>query len=187
MHIVGAKWTPEITLLEICCTCGRTFWHRADRWSVRCPCGRTDHLQAVRERYNVARTEYVFRDPKITVSVEKTIKNETGPDTIETAQYQLELSDIPRNYMDEIKALIGDGQARVTVSADFGIKDYGTGASAMASVSLTCNQDTASVERAARLAGDMARDIAQEQRQRAENELQALLSQRQTTDPRRYG
>lgn len=135
----------------------------------------------------MARTEYEFRDPKVTVSVEKVVKNETGPDTIETAQYQLELRDIPRNYMDDIKALVGDGQARVTVSADFGIKDYGTGASAMASVSLTCNQDTASIERAARLAGDMARDIAQEQRQRAENELQALLGQRQSPGPRGYG
>jgi uncharacterized protein YggE len=120
-------------------------------------------------------TTHFSHDPKVTASAEVTDKN-TGQTV--TTQFQIEPKDIERSYMDEIKQLIGDGQARVTVSADFGIKDFGTGASAMCSVSLTCGQDTQTIEKAAKLAGDMARDIAQEQRQRAEQELQAILSQR---------
>lgn len=85
---------------------------------------------------------------------------------------------IPKEVMDEIQQIIGNGLARVTVSADFGIKDFGTGASAMCSVSLTCNQDTQTIERAAKIAGDLARDLAQEQRQNAENELQGIISGR---------
>jgi hypothetical protein len=85
---------------------------------------------------------------------------------------------IPKEVMDEIQQVIGNGLARVTVSADFGIKDYGTGASAMCSVSLTCNQDIQTIERAARIAGDLARDLAQVQRQNAETELQGILAGR---------
>lgn len=121
-------------------------------------------------------TEVVIPSPRITVSTEIAVK-ETKQ--IITAQYQLDPKDIERSIMDDIEKLVGNAQARVTVSADFGIKDFGTGASAMCSVSLTCNQDVKTLEEAAKLAGDMARDFAQEQRQRAENELQAILQQRQ--------
>lgn len=85
---------------------------------------------------------------------------------------------IPKEVMDEIQQIVGNGLARVTVSADFGIKDFGTGASAMCSVSLTCNQDNATIERAAKIAGDLARDLAQEQRQHAEEELQGIIAGR---------
>jgi hypothetical protein len=120
------------------------------------------------------RKEAVLVDPKVTVSTEVTNK---ASGTITTAQYQIPLEDIP--YMDEIKKLIGDGLAKVTVSADFGIKDFGTGASAMCSVSLTCDQSAQVIEEAARIAGEMARDIAQEQRARAEQELEAIVTGRQ--------
>ena len=120
-------------------------------------------------------TTHFRPDPKITGTTEATIK-ETGE--VFSSPFQFEMKDIRREYMDEIKQLIGDSNARVTVSAEFGIKDFGTGASAMCSVSLTCGQDIPTVEKAAQLAGAMARDIAQEQRTRAEQELQAILDQR---------
>lgn len=120
-------------------------------------------------------TELEYRLPRIVIASTITIK-ETGQ--VITSLYDVRDSDLPRSIMDEIKQLIGDGNARVTVSADFGIKDFGTGASAMASVSLTCNQDQQTIERAARIAGDLARDFAQEQRARAEQELEAIRSQR---------
>jgi hypothetical protein len=120
------------------------------------------------------RVERKLVDPKVSVSTE--IVDKDGNQII-SAQYQVEYKDI--SHMDEIKQLVGDGLARVTVSTDFGIKEYGTGASAMCSVSLTCAQDVATIEKAAKLAGEMARDIAQEQRARAEQELAMLMSQRQ--------
>lgn len=116
--------------------------------------------------------EVFQHDPKIVVTTEATSKDK-GQRIL--AQYQMDLKDIERNVMDQIQQLVGDGKARVTVSADFGVKEFGTGASAMCSVSLTCNQDLQTIEQAAKLAGDLARDIAQEQRARADMELQAVM------------
>lgn len=119
--------------------------------------------------------------PKVVGSLVFSV-NDKSAGTKESWNQSFQLEDrIPRNIMDEIKQLIGDGQAKVTVGADFGISDYGTGAKASAFVTLTCNQDTATIERAATIAGDLARDIAQEQRQRAENELQGILNSRQAS------
>jgi hypothetical protein len=117
--------------------------------------------------------------PKVVGAIQFSV-NDKSNNRKESWTQSFQLDDrIPRNIMDEIKALIGDGNAKVTVGADFGISDYGTGAKASAFVTLTCGQDTASIERAASIAGDLARDIAQEQRQRAENELQTILAARQ--------
>lgn len=128
-------------------------------------------------------TALLIVDPRVTVALE-IVDKQSG--TVVTEQSQMPLEDIPN--MDEITKLVGDGLARVTVSADFGIKDFGTGASAMCSVSLTCNQDDKTIERAAQIAGSLARDIAQEQRQRAENELQAIITQRNVgSQGPRYG
>jgi hypothetical protein len=172
MRIEDAVWRPDVNLLIIRCGCGQTISHPANRWKVRCICGREENLHDIREAYV---QENYKTDPKVVISAEATDK-ESGQ-TI-TAQYQIEPKDIERAYMDEIEKLVGNGQARVTVSADFGIKDFGTGASAMCSVSLTCNQDAKTIEKAAQIAGDMARDIAQEQRARAEQELLGVMSSR---------
>jgi predicted RNA-binding Zn-ribbon protein involved in translation (DUF1610 family) len=178
MRLRDAEWTPEINLLLIDCDCGQRIKHRADRWKVRCPaCGREDNLHRLREDYVRQRkqSELEYRLPKIFITTEIVIKESNE---VIASQFEVRDSDLPRSVMDDIKQLIGDGNARVTVSADFGIKDYGTGASAMASVSLTCNQDQQTIERAARIAGDLARDFAQEQRARAEQEFEALMAQR---------
>ena len=66
--------------------------------------------------------------PKIKVSRTFGDKQET---ISEVAQ-----SDIPEEFMSEFKALLGDGKAHVSVSADMSIKDFGTGAGAMVTVSL---------------------------------------------------
>jgi hypothetical protein len=116
--------------------------------------------------------EVTLIDPKVVITTETTSKVRGE---ITTAQYQMESHQIERRVMDEIQKLVGDGKARITVSADFGVKEYGTGAGAMCSVSLTCNQDLKTIEQAAKLAGDLARDIAQEQRARADMELQAVI------------
>jgi len=52
MLIVGARWTPKVNMLMICCThCGNRFEHRADRWKVMCvKCGKYDSLKKIRQR-----------------------------------------------------------------------------------------------------------------------------------------
>ena len=49
MKIVDARWTPRVNMLVIVCDCGHEFEHRADRWRVRCPCGRQGHLAVLRD------------------------------------------------------------------------------------------------------------------------------------------
>jgi hypothetical protein len=98
----------------------------------------------------------------------------------EAATFQVLPHEVPKNIMDEIAKIAGDGKARVTVSTDFGIKEFGTGTSAMCSVSLTCNQDETSIDKAIGIAGDLARGYAMEQRAAAEASFVALLAQRGT-------
>lgn len=52
MEVIDAKWTPTVNYLLIRCKCGEEFWHRADRFRVRCSgrfCSRTDNLSRMRE------------------------------------------------------------------------------------------------------------------------------------------
>ena len=118
----------------------------------------------------------VFRpDVKIVGSREAVNKDSN---TTEAATFQVEPHEIPRNIMDEIAKIAGDGKARVTVSTDFGIKEFGTGTSAMCSVSLTCNQDETSIDKAIGIAGDLARSYALEQRAQAERSFNELMQQK---------
>jgi hypothetical protein len=72
------------------------------------------------------------------------------------------------------------------------LKDFGKGVSSMVSVSLTCNQDQQTIQRALGLAGHVARWFAKENRQLTDNELQTIaahskpLSTGRTSDDSRY-
>lgn len=81
----------------------------------------------------------------------------------------------PREIMDQYKQLIGDGNASVSVSTDMSVKKFGAGASAMVTVSLTCNQDQQTITAAIDLAAQTGRYYAKAYQQQAEGELRALL------------
>lgn len=83
---------------------------------------------------------------------------------------QLDLTEDAK-FMDQYKKILGDAQARVSVSADMALKEFGSGAGAMVTVTLACNQDKDSIETAIDLAGSMARDYCVEQQKLAEHEL----------------
>lgn len=95
----------------------------------------------------------------------------------ETVRYTSE--EFPVAQLDDFQRLIGDGRARVSVTSDVGIKDFGTGASASCTIVLTCNQDASTLNQAAQLAANVSRFYAQQNRQYAEDELKMLLEQRQ--------
>jgi hypothetical protein len=86
--------------------------------------------------------------------------------------------EVPKEIMDAYQQIVGNALARVSVSADMGIKDFGTGASAMVAVSLSCNQDGATIQQAIQMAGQLARGFANQQRAAAEAELEAIISQK---------
>jgi hypothetical protein len=83
----------------------------------------------------------------------------------------------PREIMDQYQQLIGDANASVSVSKDMGVKKFGSGASAMVTVSLTCNQDQQTIARAIDLAAQTARYYAKAYQQQAEAELRSMLQQ----------
>lgn len=83
--------------------------------------------------------------------------------------------EVPVSIQDMYTRIIGDGKAKVAVTVDVGIKDFGTGVSSSCTVVLTCNQDQRTIQEAADLAGAFARDYAKENRERADMELQQLL------------
>lgn len=91
--------------------------------------------------------------------------------------------DLPEEYMDKYKELIGDAQAHISVSSDMGIKDFGTGAGAMVTVSLTCNQDAVSIEKAIDFAGVIARQFASEHQQLADIELKKIIDAKKASYP----
>ena len=50
MKIIGATWTAVVNLLLIECICDNKFYHRADRWNVKCHnCGGHANLRDLRE------------------------------------------------------------------------------------------------------------------------------------------
>lgn len=86
--------------------------------------------------------------------------------------------EVPKEIMDRFESLVGNALARVSVSKDMGIKDFGTGASAMVTVSLTCNQDEITLSRTAELAAGAAGYFASKFRGEAEVELQRVIEQK---------
>lgn len=73
--------------------------------------------------------------------------------------------------MDQYKEIVGNALARVTVSADMAIKEFGTGVGVMVSVTLSCNQDQETIERGIDLGGQIVRGYCEEQYNLAEKEL----------------
>jgi hypothetical protein len=84
----------------------------------------------------------------------------------------------PKEIMDAYEQVAGNGLARVTVSTDMGIKDFGTGAGSMVTISLACNQDQQTMQTALNLAGQLGRWFVKENRQLAENELNVIIEQK---------
>jgi hypothetical protein len=112
-----------------------------------------------------------IQPPKFSAHMTLSIKGE--PNVVYTY-----LKEVPQEIMDEFMKVLGNGQAKVTVSADYSFKDFGTGASSMCAVTLSCNQDEGTIQRAAQLAGWAARKFAQENQGIAEQELRQILASR---------
>ncbi len=86
--------------------------------------------------------------------------------------------EVPKEIMDNFESIVGNAHGRVSVSVDMGIKDFGTGAGSMVTVSLAFNQDETTFARAALLAGGAAKWYANNFRQDAEVELNKIVAER---------
>jgi len=104
--------------------------------------------------------------PKFTANVQIKIGNSTELMTFR--------GPVPEKLMSVYESIIGNGLAKVSVSTDFSLKEFGTGVSSMASVTLTCNQDPASIAQASNIAGELSRDMAQQHAMAASEQYAAL-------------
>jgi hypothetical protein len=69
---------------------------------------------------------------------------------------------------EDIRDLIGDGNARVSLSLGMADKDFGSGYDVHVTVSLTCDQHRRVILLAYEAAGDIVSDMVLEARERAE-------------------
>lgn len=74
----------------------------------------------------------------------------------------------------DLKTIIGDGKARVTVSKELSEKDYGNGGSVFVSVTMTCDQSQDMIDTAAGWAGFHAEKNVVEQHGQLRTRLQQL-------------
>lgn len=114
---------------------------------------------------------YSFDGPSIRGSFTATI----GTETVSSQIYD---GEFPEEYMQRVKSLVGDGKAKISISTEMSMKDFGTGASAMCTITLTCDQSESAIEEAAQLAGGMARHYATQMREMAERDLGEAVAAR---------
>lgn len=112
-------------------------------------------------------SEHIFRLPKFYAHY--SVKTESG----KTVNYDYR-GDPPEKLMDAYKKIIGDGQAKVTVTTDFGMKSFGEGVSSMCAVTLTCGQNEEQINEAAVLAQELATDFAKQCAMKAMEELKEI-------------
>jgi len=86
--------------------------------------------------------------------------------------------EVPKEMDDYAKQVIGDGNARVAVTTDMGIKDYGNGVSVSVTLSLSCNQDNATVNNVVQALAHWGREYCKQQLTIADQEFQELLLQK---------
>lgn len=79
----------------------------------------------------------------------------------------------PEDWMDELEKVLGDANARVSVTGNVGVSDYGNKASASVTVTLTCNQAEKDIVAAHALAKDMMKHFLDEDQGEMERMLAA--------------
>ncbi len=95
------------------------------------------------------------RYPLIKVSISQQITRDGVVDSVEG-----EPDHISEDYMDRAKKILGDGNARVSVSMDIATKDFGNGNGTMVNVSVNCNQDEDSILKAFQLCKELSQEYA---------------------------
>lgn len=84
---------------------------------------------------------------------------------------------IPEELMDIYKKIVGDGLAKVSVGMDISMKDYGSGGSAMVSVTLTCGQSEEEIREAQDIARSLVSEFAYKNALAARELYQGMLQQ----------
>ena len=86
--------------------------------------------------------------------------------------------DVPEEIMAFADAVVGNGQARVSVSTPMDMKSFGNGSGASVSITLSCNQDDETIATVVRQLGAWTRFFAKEQCVIADDEFRQMYAQR---------
>lgn len=92
--------------------------------------------------------------------------------------YQFMPEHLPREFMDEIQSVKGDSGARVAFTADFGMKEFGNGASGSCTLSISCGGDATNIARAVDIVSRWSIYYAKQHYERAEAEFRQMAVQR---------
>lgn len=92
--------------------------------------------------------------------------------------YQFLPEHLPREFMDEIESVKGDGGARVAFTTDFGLKDFGSGASGSCTIAISCGGDAVSIERASEILSRWTIFFTKNHYERAEAEFKQMAAAR---------
>jgi hypothetical protein len=86
--------------------------------------------------------------------------------------------EVPMEVLNQAGDLLGGGAARVSVSQDMSLKEFGSGAAAGVTISLSCEQSDTVIAQAVGLAGYWAREYVKQQLELADQEYQTLAAQK---------
>jgi hypothetical protein len=90
---------------------------------------------------------------------------------------------VPEEVLDQFQKIVGNGLARVSLSIPIDLKDFGNGAGAHVSISLTCNQDAATIHQAHTLALQAAMHYVKADLAQAIQEFDQIQAQRKGQVP----
>ena len=113
------------------------------------------------------------REPQATLTVHLRANSSKDVSVLHEV-YEGEVKNMTQEQQDSLKQLLGDGQARVTVSREISAQDYGRGGKVFVSVSLACDQSTVGVTMATRWAGSMVDAFVLEQHGELQQRLVGL-------------
>lgn len=86
--------------------------------------------------------------------------------------------DVPEALMAFAEQVRGNAGARVAVTSDFSMKDFGNGASGSVTISLDCNQDDQTIPYVARSLSAWTIQLAEEHYKAADAKFQQMLFQK---------
>ncbi len=107
------------------------------------------------------------------------------PRVLITREYKIDgqvVSETSDEVSEEIMAfadqVLGNGQARVAVTADMGMKDFGNGATGSVTISLACNQDDTTIGSVFQTLKGWTRQMARQHFEEMDKEFQQVFAQR---------
>jgi hypothetical protein len=84
--------------------------------------------------------------------------------------------EVPKEMADYSQQVMGNAQARVSITTDMAFKDFGNGAGVSTTITLSVNQDDATINNAVQTLGVWSREYCKQQLELARAEYEKLKS-----------